>query len=83
MSKYLVTVTALAEVWTYIVVEAADTLEASDKAVQEVQRDGAGGLKRERPQRVPHAVRVELITGPDRASGDNTSTAGRNGLRAA
>jgi len=71
MSKYLVTVTEIAEVWTYVVVDAADEHEASRKAVHEVRQDGAGRLKRDLPRRLLNATRIEPITGRHHASGDH------------
>ena len=80
MSRYLVTVTALADVWTYVVVEAADIHEARTKAVGEVQRDGAEWMKGEPAPRLLDATRVELLARPGDESGDRTGAPDNRGI---
>jgi hypothetical protein len=83
MSKYLVTVTALADVWTYVVVDADDPREAREKAVLEIQRDGMEWSKGEHPPRLLDATRVELLARQEQGAGDKRSSDREGGLLAA
>jgi hypothetical protein len=84
MSKYLVTVTALADVWTYVQVEADDAREAKEKAVREIQREGAEWKNGEHRPRLLDAIRVERLGRPDHESGGTISAGLEDGfLRAA
>jgi hypothetical protein len=71
MSKYLVTVSALADVWTYVVVEATDPAEARNKAVREARQSDAEWREGERAPLFLDATRVELMASPSHEPENN------------